>query len=605
MELNKTKYNFTKHLLHELKTKKSWISISTIILLVTNILVPTVLKYGITGINERYGEAFVIFGIIETFVLVFLSCMIDFSFLHSDSRLSYYLSKPISLKNQIFVKISSNMILILILIFLSFVSVAYHKLTKESLEMFKFIVPWLVVGVLTAALSSVLSGNTIVAGALTVFNFAIPAIFYLLLTFMFSILENAVIGFDSNILMNLVTIKYYDLEFIYLFDYVNKPIDIKYALLIIGTFTILAILLIRSISKRKNENVGDFIVSNSYKYFATFILSLIFPALFSISVSDTTLVSKIIVSLILAGLSYYVIIAIVEKSFKISFYPIKVFLVNMVVFMLITGGTVFLAHQNKDIVPQASEVKIAYVGYNSRVISYVDDEIVNKDIDTISYGDLKSKYNINLLKQKENIESITKLHKELLQDQTYKRGGRVVISYWLNDGSYLIRRYKLKSHNDINAEKVVERKDLIAKEIINTEELKLSNYYFLYDEEYIKDRDIYVRINNDWKGKENSSEEKLIAISEIKEYLKKDIDKIYQEPIQDNIALDLLMYGNEVAQKYAEPTTIETTAPQHYIEVFEKLDKSKNNVNVLSSIYVDKRYENTLEFINNKINNQN
>jgi hypothetical protein len=78
MEQNKTENNFIKILINSLKGKKNWFLISTVIILVTTLLVPAILKAD--------AEFFVMFGVFELFAIVYLNCLIDNNFLHNDSK---------------------------------------------------------------------------------------------------------------------------------------------------------------------------------------------------------------------------------------------------------------------------------------------------------------------------------------------------------------------------------------------------------------------------------------------------------------------------------------------------------------------------------------
>ena len=166
--------------INSLKGKKNWFFLSTVIIFVTTLLIPYILK--------AEEEFFILFGIVETFVIVFLNCLTDNSFLHNDSKLAYYKSKPVSFREQISINIASNIVFTGFLLVLIALSVVFQGLDYEIFESFKIIIPWLAAGIFLVSLSSILTGNTLMAGAMTIFNFCLPFIIYLIILFVISIL---------------------------------------------------------------------------------------------------------------------------------------------------------------------------------------------------------------------------------------------------------------------------------------------------------------------------------------------------------------------------------------------------------------------------------
>ncbi len=579
MELNKIKSNFMPLLMNSIKGKRNWYFISTIIILVTTLLVPAILKAD--------AEFFVFFGIVELFIMVYLNCLIDNSFLHSDSKLAYYLSKPASLKRLITVSIVSNLIFTCFLLFLSVISMVFHSLPNEIYYAYYLIIPWLITGILLSALSSVLTGNTIMAGLMTIFNFVLPWILYVIIMFVFSIVENIVLGFSADVLMETFTSVFYKLDYLYFIKYVEKgSFDIYYLLILIVIIAVLLFILSKCMKRRKNENTGNFMVFDGYKYFVSLLASLILPAAFTSMSPESGVTGKIFISIVLAILSYYIIIAVLEKSFRISFFSIKLFAVFMMVFIIITSTTVLFANNNRNFVPKAEDVKMAYVGNNTYAIRQINNNI-NENTSDIKYQYERT----TLFKEVENIKNITELHKELLTNQNYGfeesyYSSNIVISYWMKDGSYIMRSYKLNVDNE-NSDDGNKNKDVIAEKIINSKELKNIQYSYLYDENYYKNKTFYIDVVNNKNG---NVAVKNMNLNNIREYLIKDVDASF---VKSEDAFRTLIYSDIFYGKEA----IEVNENSYYLEIREE---TNNGVSYFNQIYLNDDFKNTKEFLNLK-----
>jgi hypothetical protein len=179
------KNNFMPLLIYSIKEKKNWVLLSTVIIFLTTLVIPYILRAD--------NEFFIMFGIFELFVLILINCLVDNSFLHNESKLTYYMSKPVPLSRQIMINIVANTVFTVYLLVLIIVSVLIQDVDNEILRVFKMLIPWLSAIILLSSLSSVLSGNTLMAGAITIFNFCLPLIILLVTMFIFTILENVVV----------------------------------------------------------------------------------------------------------------------------------------------------------------------------------------------------------------------------------------------------------------------------------------------------------------------------------------------------------------------------------------------------------------------------
>ncbi|MDW5299172.1 MAG: hypothetical protein SA378_03410 [Sedimentibacter sp.] len=585
MEQNKNnRSNFMPLFMNSIKGKKSWFFLSTVIIFVTTLLIPYILKA-----DEGF---FIMFGIAETFVIVFLNCLTDNSFLHNDSKLAYYKSKPVSFREQITINIVSNIVFTGFLLVLIALPVVFQGLDYEILESFKIIIPWLAAGIFLASLSSILTGNTLMAGVMTIFNFCLPLIIYLIILFVFTILENIVVGFSANVLMDYFVNTVYKLEYIYFVEYSEKSIDFIY-LLLLGVILIgITLLIYNCLKKRKNENTGNFIVFDGYKYFVSVLVSLIIPAAFSVMSYDNTIGSKITVSVLMAILSYYIIIAIMEKSFRIYKLSIKVFAASMAVFVAATGGTVAFASRYESSVPDVEDVRMAYVGNDRWIFDYINelsDEELNSSDDFLKW---QKNRNITVFTEKENIANITELHKELISNQNYNFEyyymNDLVIAYLMNDGSVIIRDYKLKKiEGDESFDK---NKDEIAYKIINSDEMKKRKYYYLYNEENYNANNLYCYVISSRSG---STVIDNVNIDEIRKYLIKDIDEKYAE--MENAFCSLTFYDYDMVQ------TKEAETESYYLQMIDRRINDDDDDETVKNSNIDGlnlyEFENTLKYL--------
>jgi len=74
------------------------------------------------------------------------------------------------------------------------------------------------------------------------------------------------------------------------------------------------------LKRRKNEYAGDFIVFDGFKYFVSVLAAIIIPATFTMILYNVGVTSKIIVSLLLSMLTYYIIISISHYKFNDDAY---------------------------------------------------------------------------------------------------------------------------------------------------------------------------------------------------------------------------------------------------------------------------------------------
>lgn len=563
---------FIPLLLNSLKSKKNWFFLSTVIIFVTTLLIPYILGSD--------GEFFIFFGLFEVFVLVFINCLVDNSFLHNDSKLSYYKSKPATFRGQISINIIVNMVFAAYLLLLISFTVVFQDLDVRIFESFRFLIPWLTAGILLASLSSILAGNTLVAGFMTIFNFALPGTIFLIIQFMFSILENMVAGFNANVLMEYFVNKFYKLEYIYFLAYSDKSMDFVYFMLLGVILAGITLLIFKLLKRRKNENTGNFIAFDGYKYFVSVLACLIVPAFFTISSGGRNVTSEIIVSVLMAMLTYYIIIAVMEKSFRISPLSIRVFVSSMAVFVALTGGTVALANQYKNVVPQAEDVEAAYIGSNNWMHRNYIEEGAAINEETV---EKLRRFNVVLFTEKESIETITKIHREILSDPYYNYNefysNEIMIVYYLKDGKSIVRSYKMSNSDAADNSK----KDEITLSLLNSQEFKQKMYFYLYDEDFLENKNIEIHLRNDGR---DIDPEKLISLNDLRPHLLKDLEQNNYDRegafmVLGNYNYEPFMYSKEMG---------------YLLEVYISYDGDSSR-DFYQTIYINKGYENTKEYL--------
>jgi len=575
------KNNFMPLLIYSIKEKKNWVLLSTVIIFVTTLLIPYILRV-------RDGEGvFVLFGIVELFVLVFINCLVDNNFLHNESKLAYYNSKPITLNRHILINIVTNAAFAVYLLAVIALSIIFQGLDYDTFNAFKMFIPWLAAIILLASMSSILSGNTLMAGAMTIFNFYLPLIIYLVTMFIFTILENVVIGFSADSLMDYFANNIYRLDYIYFTKYMDyKSVDFVYILLLSIILIFISVLIRGFIKRRKNENTG-FIVFNGFKYFVAVLACLIIPALFTISMYRSYgVASRLIISALLAVLSYYIIIAFIEKSFRISKSSIRVFALSMAIFAAIMGGTVVFSIQHKNFVPDPEDVKMVYVGSQQWSVSEIDQYFNGNHYNShMEFSEWKANQNIITYEDIDNIKNITRLHKEILKDQTlyyksdYYIPNECIITYWMKDGSRVIRNYKLTQINEYRKEH--EAKDEIANKIMNSPEYKKQKYFYLYDEEYYSGRDLYAKL---WDANGKGMVLSDINLNDLREVLKMDTDNLFIE--NEGSLIELMTFWRSHDQDYS-------------LEIYEK--DGSGNEKYFYEINLNDKYVNTLNYFKYKM----
>jgi hypothetical protein len=527
--------NFVKLLWHSLKEKKNWFLLSMVVLFTTVVVVPLL-------IGRSLEETNILIGIVEIFIVIFVNCIIDLNYLHDTKKYSYYLSKPFTDRQKINLIILNNLIFALLLIFpLWFISFI-QGFDLSSLFIVSF--PWLIIGVFVAALSGVLAGNIIISGIATIFNFALPLSILGVIYFALDIVQNSAIGFDVNILMRTFIANFYKIDYLYFIKFIDEPNWPLYVLLLITLCFGIYGLTLKLLKKRKNERIGQLIVFTGYKNFIALLVSTLVPFMFSTLIQNKSYIGLLLSFLILGSITYYVTLAILEKTFKLekkSFKLLTVFMTIFISFVLISG---MITKHYESYIPNLEDIEGVLI--TNRQYFYNEDSDHHYTLSDIEIS-MNEYDETTIYASEEAIEAICSIHKTILNDDTYNRYASVNIVYFLNDGNKIRRYYRLDNVYGISDEEIDEEINLDIDEAAHrlelTREYKYEVLKFIYDDDYSKS----------WQNKEVSFSYKMVQnkkvfltqndILDLREALKKDLEE-YTNGSHSNLLVVLSQNNN-------------------------------------------------------------
>ncbi|HBH13743.1 MAG: hypothetical protein XD91_0015 [Clostridiales bacterium 38_11] len=585
--------NTGRLVINGLKEKRSWFLVSFLILFITVIIIPI-----ITG--SRIQDGHIVVGMVEIFFLVFINSMIDFSYMHDGRKLAYSISKPITDLQKINVTIITNVVFTAVLVAVLFVTSMFIKTSYMDInEIFILTVPWLITGILTAAISGILTGNSIAASLATIINFTLPLSFLAIINYFFRIIEDIAIGFNSSILFNTFIENYYRIDILYFVKYIEDGFDFTYFIVLATVLVILYGLVYVLAKRRKHERAGELVVSDGYKSFISIIIASLVPIGFSSIFYNVGFSGRIVTFIILFALAYYLINAILEKSFRLSRLAIKLFAGFMIFFALFIIIADFATNQFEGRLPVASEISSVYIGSNTWIYAQETDEgeFDSRQIYSATEEFMKKADNVILYEDQKTIQAIIDVHREVIKNQDYYYNMSFVIAYYYNDGEVLYRYYNLLEKSDYDGQK-----DTFVKELMNTDDFKLKRMPFVYDDHYLTGLEKpTVSINYEGENSkfipQNTTDELDIEI--FRANLKKDFDQYLME---SDKSLNFLIqspndyyfmepYGRDKAIM-TEPYVMEEA---YYVELSfnEESMKSKNYF----SLRVTKAFPETFEYI--------
>src|SRR6056297_733658 len=591
--------NFKTILLDSIAGKKNWFLISFAILIITVLIMPLLL---ISEIQEGN----IVVGMVEIFILVFINCIIDFSYLHDNRKLSYYTSKPMTSLQRVNLIIITNLIFTAILI--GILAVINLIAGVDVHEMYIITIPWLAAGILTAAFSSILTGNSIAAAVATVVNFTLPLSFLAVLNYLFTIIEDLALGFNANILFNSFVDKYYKINNLYFLNYFEEGINWTYFFQVAVIMTVLYLIGYKLLKRRKNERTSELVVYDGYKHFISLFLATLVPIGFSLALRTESFVGKMAVFVLLSALGYYIINAILEKSFSPSLKGLKMYIIYLVAFgVFITGGNVATNHYEY-YVPEAEDVKYTFIG--NSMYHYHQDWERSMQVYDFSLEEIEDdsfKENVDVYTSPKNIDNTIEIHQHILEDQDYYLNQNVIITYVMKDGDNLTRYYNLKQTDDYNGDYLNSK----AKEILNTGEFKsrlpYNNKYF--SEPYITNMNFEINDEDGYKTYDITD----INITNLKSNLEKDYEKYLKE---SKYSFEILIRPDAnrnpeyyIENRKDEDKEVETVAPKqepyykNYTIYYETSDIG-NMEHRRYDIPLREDFENTISMLEDYLNSE-
>jgi len=230
-------------------------------------------------------------------------------------------------------------------------------------------------------------------------------------------------------------------------------------------------------------------------------------------------------------------------------------------------------------------IKLDVIGYETRIPDVDDVEMAVADYYYSSKyfreDDVEENADVNILKEKENIEKVTKLHQYLInnrvEDKEYTR--TIQIGYKLKNGRFIEREYEIGYNNTNNQ---------LVEDIFSQDEYKMREKYFLFNTiETLERYDVLVESSLDYylNVKEEDKEELIYN-------LRKDILNLTYAEINEGARMGYI----EINYPQKEEINIggpESTVAAVYIE-----DELKAySYNRTYSIMINKNYTNTLNYL--------
>lgn len=569
---------YNKNILFKhLKEKKHWALLTTLVLIITVLVLPMLLE---TEIREEV----IAIGIVEVFIVVIVNCLIDFNYLHDHKKFSYYTSKPMNAFQRLHMVMISNVLFASFFMAILMVVAGLNGIDIET--MFVSSYPWLLVFIFLTGLSSYLTGNTIIAGLSTVFNFLLPLIVVGILQFAVSLVADMSHPYNVQMVMDYIMEHIYKLDVIYFIKYVDQGIDIFYFVYLIGLLTGIYLLTRHFIKKRKNENIGEFVVFKGYENFVAMIFSLLVPFIFTSIMPSNNFVLKLIAFVILGSLTYYIATIILEKSFKISKLSYKVFAVFMSLFILtVIGIGSFLTYFN-DQVPAIDDIDQVLITNTSWFFSESKER--GTDIQEIN-RDNYQEYNVNAFETDQALEGIQKIHQGILKGATSQFSENINIIYFMKDGSEIRRYFTLRGHDgDSNSFLFKEGID----QWMTSQEYKEKHMPFVFDDAYAESfENELLRVN--YENEDHNFILEAEVLQDLREALAKDINMSLEDIGYDN--LWHIFSPNNYMLASGDKPTVEATGIWLNIS---------NNQNKEVSFDVLDQYHNTRALIQRLIENK-
>jgi len=355
------------------------------------------------------------------------------------------------------------------------------------------------------------------------------------------------------------------------------------------------------LNRRKNERTTDLVVYDGYKYFISLFLATLVPIGFSLALRTESFLGKMAVFVLLSALAYYIINAILEKTFSPSFKGAKMYITYLLVFALFIVGGNIATNQYEYYVPEADEVGYVFIG--NSMYHYQQEWERSRQVYDFNLEDVQDDSfteNIYIYTSTKSIEKITEIHKHILEDQSYYISQNVIITYVMKDGDNITRYYNLEGADDYNGDYLNSR----AKEIITTEEFKSR---LAYNQKYLNEEDIssiMFEVND--KDGYKSYDINGLNIEKLKLNLEKDFER-FLENSEYSFEILIRPDGNMNTEYYIErrlkedrelelPTTKSETSFKNYSIVYEAYSPFEERT-MRYSINLNEDFENTISML--------
>jgi len=234
-------------------------------------------------------------------------------------------------------------------------------------------------------------------------------------------------------------------------------------------------------------------------------------------------------------------------------------------------------------------IKLDVIGYETRVPNVDDVEMAVVDYYYSSKyfreDDVEKNADINILKDKSNIEKVTKLHQYLInnrvEDKEYTR--TIQIGYKLKNGRFIEREYEIEYDNNMNNQ--------LVEDIFSQDEYKMREKYFLFNEiEVLPHYDVMVESALDYYLNVKEEDKKELIYNVRKDILDLTYTQINESPIVAYV---------EVNYPHNEEINI-GTSEMVSIGYIEDLDSKAYSYNRTYSLRINKNYTNTLNYLAKK-----
>ncbi len=243
--------------------------------------------------------------------------------------------------------------------------------------------------------------------------------------------------------------------------------------------SILIYIVIRwTLTHRKNERIGEFIIFRGYKYFVALMFSVLVPFLFTSMFNTHDFLLKLITFIILGSLTYYVALVILDKSFKLKKVAFKLLIGFMSFFIIIVSVAGFSVKTVEKNLPSIDAVEKVFL---SNASGFYMGEWPEQDyigLGSITAKDIE-KYNLPTYQSEDAIRKIITLHEALIENPETGYYGYFNVVYFLKDGSVMKRFYELRP----NGGQVNQDVEVAVSDLMRTDANKKVMFPFIYDEE--------------------------------------------------------------------------------------------------------------------------